>query len=98
MKTLRLATVLLALTAAAAQGEVVCERWGGAPADAASTHPGTLTVTRGAPVELLFDLSAIPRDAKVLHASLACFAAGRPTQGTHPGGRRRRRRGQAPGA
>jgi len=58
--------------ACAAPGALVSERWGGKAAPC--THPDTLRVvkTTGG-VRLVFDLSAIPRDAKVHRARLGCF-------------------------
>ncbi|HUT35255.1 MAG TPA: hypothetical protein VNE39_17330 [Planctomycetota bacterium] len=77
--TRSLCTLLILLGAgAAARGDVVTESWGG---EGKLTHPGTLKVVSvpGQAPRLLFDLSAIPRDATVLHASLSC-AGGQPRE------------------
>ncbi len=64
-----LAFVLLLAMGSGAHGAVVSESWGGK--GRALAHPGTLKMdTLGNVPRLLFDLSAIPRGAKVYHASL----------------------------
>ncbi|MFW6164477.1 MAG: hypothetical protein ACODAJ_17035, partial [Planctomycetota bacterium] len=64
--------LMLLVSTALCRGELVRERWGGA--DTPCTHPGTLQVVQGeAGTRLVFDLSAIPRGARLLHASLTCF-------------------------
>jgi hypothetical protein len=66
--------VIVLWAAAAAQGDLVRQRWGAGGKGEAVTHPGTLKVLpAGKAVRLVFDLSAIPKDAKVHHASLDCF-------------------------
>ncbi|HUU22772.1 MAG TPA: hypothetical protein VM389_09580, partial [Phycisphaerae bacterium] len=63
--------LVLVAVAAVAWAEVVSETWGG---KGRLTHPETLKVVSaaGQAPGLVFDLSAIPKDAKVLHASLYC--------------------------
>jgi len=63
--------VVILFVAAVARGEVVSETWGG---KGKVTHPGTLKVVSaaGQAPRLVFDLSAIPKEARVLHASLYC--------------------------
>ena len=60
---------------AGARGAVVSERWG--PAGSGGAHAGALKVVREAKAtRLVFDLSAMPKAAKVHHASLYCFTKG----------------------
>jgi hypothetical protein len=64
----------LVLAATPAPAATVCERWGGRGKGLA--HPGTLKVERarrGTPAAITVDLSALPKGAKVHHASLICF-------------------------
>ncbi|MBM4042210.1 MAG: hypothetical protein FJ290_27245, partial [Planctomycetes bacterium] len=63
--------VAVILAAAVARAEVVSESWGG---KGKLTHPETLKVVSaaGQAPRLVFDLSAIPKDARVLHAALFC--------------------------
>jgi hypothetical protein len=71
----RAAIVLLWLAAAsAARAELLSERWAGK--DTPATHAGTLVVAGGKTPRLVFDLSALPKGAKVHHASLVCFTQG----------------------
>ena len=59
------------LAASGARADLVRERWGGSRTPC--THPNTLKVVPGkAGDRLTFDLSAIPKGAKVQHASLYC--------------------------
>jgi len=59
------------LAASGARADLVRERWGGSRTPC--THPNTLKVVPGkAGDRLTFDLSAIPKDARVRHASLYC--------------------------
>ena len=69
-------TVMLALATAGLHGaELVRERW--AAKDTACAHPGALTVTQaGRTPRLLFDLSALPQETRIHHASLHCFTQG----------------------
>jgi len=69
-RSLLAAAASLAL-ASIGRAELVSERWGGS--DAPCTHPGTLKVshTKAGP-RLVFDVSAIPKGARVHHASLTC--------------------------
>ncbi|MFP4055988.1 MAG: hypothetical protein ACLF0G_03875 [Candidatus Brocadiia bacterium] len=73
MHTHRLSLLACFFSLAAPCGaELASERWGaeGTPC----THAGTLeAVQEGEVTRLVFDLSPIPRDARVLRASLACF-------------------------
>ncbi|HRR82278.1 MAG TPA: hypothetical protein P5118_19010 [Planctomycetota bacterium] len=71
---MRLLLLAIAL-ATVARAELVSERWGGAGTPC--THPGTMKVDRGeqAP-RLVFDLAALPKEAKVHHASLFCSTSG----------------------
>ena len=63
--------VLMAATSAA-QAELVSQRWAGKNAPA--THTDTLKVVQsGKDLRLVFDLSALPKGAKIRHASLYCF-------------------------
>jgi hypothetical protein len=65
---------LVLCTSAAAQAELVSARWGGKGRFA---HPGSMNViSNPSGVRLVFDLSAIPRDAKVYEARLGCFCSG----------------------
>ena len=58
--------------AASCPAELVSQRWGAK--DATCTHAGTLTVRRdGGATTLELDLSSLPRDAAIHHASLYCF-------------------------
>lgn len=73
MKSTRTIFLMLATLAAfgIADGGTVRERWAGRGASA--THPGTLKViSTSAGTRLVFDLSALPKDAKIHHASLHC--------------------------
>jgi len=69
----------------------VSQRWGGKAAPC--THPGTLRVVKNAQgVRLAFDLSAIPKGAKVHRARLYCFTQDdaqptNPPRIREPGGR-----------
>ena len=66
-RTVVLGVSICFLAASLARGEVVSRRWGGA----------ALRVSRAkAGQRLIFDLSDIPRGAKVHHASLYCFTRG----------------------
>ena len=66
-RTVVLGVAICFLAASLARGEVVSRRWGGA----------ALRVSRAkAGQRLIFDLSDIPRGAKVHHASLYCFTRG----------------------
>jgi len=72
------ALLLLATTLPA---ELVKERWAGEGTPC--THPGALEVVRsGLTPRLVFDLSALPKGAKVHHASLFAFSSrgGQPTE------------------
>ena len=74
MKRILLILLVAAMAVAAApcRADLVSERWGAE--GAASAHPGTLKVRRdGDATQLVFDLSALPKGAKVHHASLFCF-------------------------
>jgi len=72
--TCMMTVVCVTLAAGGGAGAAtVCEQWGAA---GAVTHPGALTIERGqAGTRLVFDLSAIPKGAKVHHASLYCFTS-----------------------
>lgn len=59
---------VLPMLALSAQAELVSETWGGKGADI--TYPNKAKMHEGAPPRLVFDLSALPRDAKVYNASL----------------------------
>ncbi len=64
--------VAICLTAHAASADLVRERWG--EKRTPCTHPNTLKIVHGkAGARLVFDLSALPKDTKVHHASLYCF-------------------------
>ena len=80
MKRLVLIAALCAAAAAPAGGQVVSARWGAA--GTACTYPGTLAVAAGKQARLVFDLSALPKDARVFHASLYCstYQGGQPTE------------------
>ena len=70
-------TILLTMMAAAvaAHGALVCERWAGRGVPA--THANALKVEKDATgVRLVVDLSALPAEALVVHASLFCSTAG----------------------
>ena len=67
-------TLLLLAAASAARAELLSERWAGKGTPA--THPSTLAVTGGKTPRLVFDLSALPKGAKVHHASLVCLTQG----------------------
>lgn len=69
MKRMFLIAALCAVVLPARAG-TVSERWGAK--GAACTHPGTLTVTQGKVTRLVFDLSALPKGARIRHASLHC--------------------------
>jgi hypothetical protein len=75
MKSAIAASMTILLLAAVALAAPVRQRWGGdGPALA---HPKTMRIVQGGGVtRLLFDLSAIPRGAKVHHASLQLPARG----------------------
>lgn len=69
MKKAALMLAMLA-TASAAAAEPVSESWGG---EGKFTHPGTIKVlAKGSVPRVVFDLSAVPKGAKVHHASLFC--------------------------
>jgi len=71
MRRLLLLTGLLAGIASTVRADLRRQRWAGEATPA--THPRTLKVTRsGNETRLRFDLSAIPKGAKVHHASLYC--------------------------
>ncbi len=75
MKRMLLPLTAIVMLASAAPAELVSERWGGP--ETACAHPGTLQVIHGAgTVRLVFDLSAIPKAAKVHRARLYCFTQG----------------------
>ncbi|HET6427403.1 MAG TPA: hypothetical protein VFJ30_03260 [Phycisphaerae bacterium] len=72
MRRLLLSAALLAAVASTGRADLRRQRWAGK--GAAATHPDTLVVTRSADqTRLRFDLSALPKAAKVHHASLHCF-------------------------
>ena len=81
MRDGRIAALLAAVAAACAlagavAADVVSESFGVA-ANATATHPGTLTIARGAGGSVAAaDLSSIPAEAKVYHASLIALRAG----------------------
>ncbi|KKK82228.1 hypothetical protein LCGC14_2805480, partial [marine sediment metagenome] len=64
---LLLIVTLCASLTAGARAELLSESWG---AKGKLTHPGTVRVVAGKAPRVIFDLSAIPRGAKVHHASL----------------------------
>ncbi len=70
MRRLLLLTAVCCMMPLAVHGEVVSERWGAA--GMACSHPGALTVSQGKVTRLVFDLTALPKGAKVHHASLYC--------------------------
>lgn len=70
------------LVASAAHAALVRERWGGKRTPC--TYPNTLKIVHAKGGDrVVFDLSALPRDAKVRHASLYCFTD-RGRQPNHP--------------
>jgi hypothetical protein len=82
MKRLLLTAGVCLAAGAACPAGPVGERWGGQQTPC--THPGTLKVIKGkAGPRLAFDLSAIPRRAKVHRAWLYCFTQD-DTQPTEP--------------
>ncbi len=75
-RKLLMITTCIGAMAAAGGGEVVGRRWAGKAAPA--THPDTLkVVTEGGTTRLVFDLSALPKGARVHRASLRCFVTRR---------------------
>jgi len=67
--------MVILLPGASARADVVSQRWAGRATPC--THANTLTTDRsGQALRLVFDLSALPRRAKVYHASLFCFTRG----------------------
>jgi len=73
---MRVATgvILGLLVVSTAHADLVRERWAGDDKSVPATHPATLKVVQdGKALRLSFDLAAIPRGAKVHHASLCCF-------------------------
>jgi hypothetical protein len=81
MKRLAVSFLICLWAAATVGGEPVKQRWGGQGMPC--THPGTLKVIRsGVTTRLAFDLSALPKGAKVRHASLFCFkgTSGQPAE------------------
>ncbi|KKK91637.1 hypothetical protein LCGC14_2710950, partial [marine sediment metagenome] len=72
----------MVLAAGAARAEVVGQRW--AAGGVKCAHPGTLKIDRiQAGTQLTFDLSAIPKRARIYHASLYCSTS-RGRQPTEP--------------
>lgn len=75
MKRMTLPLTAILMLAAPAGAELLSQRWGGK--DVRCAHPGTLSVIHGSKMpRLLFDLSALPRGAKVHRARLQCFTQG----------------------
>ena len=71
----RLLAAAVLAASAAGRAELVSERWGGKGKGLA--HPGSVKVVPAAAItRLTFDLSALPKGAKVHHASLYCFTRG----------------------
>ena len=66
---------LLLLAASVASADLVCERWGGQGGGLA--HPDTLKVLSAAVPRVVFDLSAVPKGAKVHRATLHAFTRSR---------------------
>ena len=74
-----LAALCVLASLSVARAGAVSESWGGK--NKALTHPATLKVeTRDKVPHLVFDLSAIPKGAKVYHASLVCPARRQPVE------------------
>ena len=72
---MKILSFILAVSLQFAHGDLVRERWAGR--DTPCTHPGALKVIHGKGTQrILFDLSALPRGARVHHASLFCFTEG----------------------
>ena len=79
---MKVAFAILLIAFSLAHGDLVRERW----ADRATpcTHPGTLKIIHGRGTQrILFDLSALPKGARIHHASLFCFTE-RGRQPTEP--------------
>lgn len=64
------------LCAWTAQAEWVGERWGAKGRDC--TYPGALTVEKGPPMRLVFDLSALPKGARISRALISNFRIQQP--------------------
>jgi len=72
MKRIPLVAAILMVGTVLAPADLVSERWGGK--DTPCTHPGTMKVAEAQTGRrLVFDLSPIPRGARVHRASLYCF-------------------------
>jgi len=72
MKQIWMTLVIWAVVSTTASAELVRERWG--TKRTPCTYPNTLKIVSGkAGTRLVFDLSALPKGAKVRHASLFCF-------------------------
>ena len=77
MKRITILAAMIWFLSASASAELVAARFG---TKGKLSHPDTLKVIPGQPTRLMFDLSAIPKDAKVHAAWLFCAAGGQPRE------------------